>query len=40
MSAFDIGYIQFRTELPFVEIDEFVQKPILLDFAKCRHMNS
>jgi hypothetical protein len=28
---FDIDYLQFRMELPFVDIDEFVQKSI---FAK------
>jgi hypothetical protein len=28
MSAFQIDDIQFRTELPFVGINEFIQKPV------------
>ena len=28
MSAFEIDYTQFRTESPFIDIDEFIQKPI------------
>ena len=28
MSALQIDDIQFRTELPFVGIDEFIQKPV------------
>ena len=31
MSAFEIDYTQFRTELPFIDIDEFIQKPIRLE---------
>ncbi|MFZ0510871.1 MAG: response regulator [Candidatus Nitrosopolaris sp.] len=30
ISAFDIDDIEFRTELPFVKVDEFIQKPISL----------
>jgi DNA-binding response OmpR family regulator len=39
MSAFEVN----RMELPFVDIDEFIQKPILLDDLikrVCKHMNS
>lgn len=39
MSAFEVN----RTELTFVDIDEFIQKPILLDDlikTVCKHMNS
>lgn len=42
MSAFDIDYVQFRGELPFEEIDEFIQKPISsTDFIMTvnRHIN-
>jgi DNA-binding NtrC family response regulator len=31
MSAFEIDYTQFRIELPFIDIDEFIQKPIRLE---------
>jgi two-component system response regulator ChvI len=31
ISAFEINEIEFRTELPFVKVDEFIKKPILLE---------
>jgi hypothetical protein len=31
ISAFEIDDIEFRRELPFVKVDEFIQKPILLE---------
>ena len=43
MSSFYIDYIQFRTELPFIDIDEIIQKPISIEnFIKTvsRHMTS
>lgn len=39
MSAFEVN----QTELPFVDIDEFIKKPILLDDlikTVSKHMNS
>jgi len=29
--AFEINEIEFRTELPFIKVDEFIKKPISLD---------
>ena len=43
MTAFKIDDIEFRKELPFVMVDEILQKPILLeDFtsAVCKHINN
>jgi len=43
ISAFEINEIEFRTELPFVKIDEFIKKPILLeDFISTvsKHINN
>ena len=43
LSAFDSDYIEFRTELHLLHIDEFIEKPILLsDFIRTvnRHINS
>lgn len=43
ISAFEIDDIEFRSELPFVKVDEFIKKPILLeDFIRTvsRHINS
>jgi YesN/AraC family two-component response regulator len=31
ISAFDFDDIEFRRELPFVKVDEFILKPILLE---------
>jgi DNA-binding NtrC family response regulator len=31
ISAFEIDDIEFRRELPFVKVDEFIKKPVLLD---------
>jgi response regulator RpfG family c-di-GMP phosphodiesterase len=43
MTAFRIDDIEFRRELPFVKVDEIIQKPILLeDFTSAvnKHMNN
>jgi two-component system response regulator ChvI len=43
ISAFEINEIEFRTELPFVKVDEFIKKPILLeDFISTvsKHINN
>ena len=43
MTAFKIDDIEFRKELPFVIVDEIIQKPILLeDFtsAVSKHINN
>jgi hypothetical protein len=43
MTAFKIDDIEFRKELPFVIVDEILQKPILLeDFtsAVSKHINN
>ena len=43
VSAFEIDDIEFRTELPFVKVDEFIKKPILLeDFISTvsKHINN
>jgi response regulator RpfG family c-di-GMP phosphodiesterase len=42
MTTFKIDDIEFRKELPFVKVDEIIQKPILLeDFtsAVSKHIN-
>ena len=31
ISVFEIDDIEFRRELPFVKVDEFIKKPILLE---------
>ena len=43
ISAFEINDIELRTELPFVKVDEFIKKPILLeDFISTvsKHINN
>ncbi len=43
MTAFRIDDIEFRKELPFVKVDEIIEKPILLeDFTStvCKHINN
>ena len=43
ISAFEIDDIEFRRELPFVKVDEFIKKPILLeDFISTvsKHINN
>jgi len=43
MTAFKIDDIEFRKELPFVKVDEIIQKPILLeDFTSkvSKHINN
>jgi DNA-binding NtrC family response regulator len=43
ISAFEIDDIQFKRELPFVKIDEIIQKPISLeDFTSTvsKHLNN
>jgi hypothetical protein len=43
MTAFKIDDIEFRKELPFVKVDEIIQKSILLeDFtsAASKHINN
>ena len=43
VSAFEIDDIEFRRELPFVKVDEFIKKPILLeDFISTvsKHINN
>jgi DNA-binding NtrC family response regulator len=43
MTAFRIDDIEYRRELPFIKVDEFIQKPILLeDFtsAVSKHFNN
>jgi two-component system response regulator ChvI len=43
ISAFEINDIELRTELPFVKVDEFIKKPILLeDFIRTvsKHINN
>ena len=42
ISAFEIDDIEFRRVLPFVKVDEFIKKPILLeDFISTvsKHIN-
>jgi YesN/AraC family two-component response regulator len=43
ISAFEINEMEFRTELPFVKVDEFIKKPISLeDFISTvsKHINN